>query len=1114
MAIYHFSARVIGRGQGRSVVAAAAYRSGTRLRDERLGQGFDYTGKAGVVHSEILLPEDAPRHWSAPSGEAQRVARAALWNAVEAAERRKDSQLARDIELALPRELSRAEAIRLARDFVAEQFVARGMVADLNVHWGQAADGSAQPHAHVLLTMRRIAGEGFGRKEVAWNDRALLRGWRERWAELANERLAEAGHDRRIDHRSLAAQGLELAPQNKIGPAGARREARGEAAERAAEHRAIARANGERLLAEPALALRALTAQQSTFTRAELARLVHRQSDGAGQFAAVMARVEASPELVRVGQDGRGRERFSTREMVGIEQALIAAAVALNRRTTHRVAERRRLAAVDGTGAVLSEEQSLAFLHLTRSRDLAVVVGIAGGGKSTMLGAARQAWEGEGYRVRGAALSGIAAEGLEGSAGIGSRTLASWEHAWDRERDLLTSRDVLVVDEAGMIGSRQLGRLVERVRRAGAKLVLVGDAEQLQAIEAGAAFRAIADRVGAVAITEPRRQREAWQRLATRELATARTAAALDRYAAAGLVERHRTREAARAGVIAAWQAGRRERPEESRIILAHEREDVRALNEAARAMRRQAGELGPDRLLPTGAGPLALAEGERVYFLRNERGLGVKNGTLGTVTRIAGARLTVRLDGPEGAGTGREVGFGLEEYADLGHGYAATIHKSQGVTVDRAYVLATPGMDRHLAYVALSRHRQAARLHWSEEDFGETEGLRERLGRERAKDTTLDYDMAEPDPVAAYAAWRGLAPLAPASGIVVRRPEREAGHRPALPEAARQAVARIMRGEDAGGAPVPSPAAPTPAPRAVAWPWQRVPAEAATPAPLLPAVAHPPIAGTDVAAAVEAAPEVLAARSSLSFLLERAYREPEQARVRLAGIGREWGLDAMARQLKEQPELLGRLRGREGFLASTDQVVERRAAIRAAGQIGEALTGLRRAEAEADQRYRTAEGDKRHAQAVAVPGLSARAMAAIEALREVGQGAEMSLLQRRGEGLAEREVAQGPRAVAIWRAIVAEASLSAELEAFRAAAVQRLASGADPLDPVVRRVDDLAGVLQQSQAVVRHHVMVKRHEAEAEKAKAAARQRAAGEAKPVRIPRPRSRPSPGPGTG
>jgi len=249
-------------------------------------------------------------------------------------------QLAREIEIALPRELSQAEAIRLAQDFVREQFVARGMVADLAVHWGTAADGGAQPHAHVLLTLRRVdpadrrrpekahdrdvqrgrhpdrvggdpghaelppdpAGgdrsqaaaleqAGFGPKERAWNDRALLGIWRERWAEMANARLAELGHDVRIDHRANAAQGLGLEPQNKIGPAAARRARHGEEGERTAEHRAITRRNGERLLAEPELALDALTQQQSTFTRADLARLVHRHSDGAAQFNAIMAKV-------------------------------------------------------------------------------------------------------------------------------------------------------------------------------------------------------------------------------------------------------------------------------------------------------------------------------------------------------------------------------------------------------------------------------------------------------------------------------------------------------------------------------------------------------------------------------------------------------------------------------------------------------------------------------------------------------------------------------------------------------------------------------------------------------------------------------------------------------
>jgi Ti-type conjugative transfer relaxase TraA len=768
MAIYHFSAKVIQRSQGRSAIAAAAYRAAEALHDDMVGRTFNYLDKPGVVHSEILLPAGAPARW---------LDRAALWNEAQQIERRKDAVLAREIELALPRELSQAAAVVLARDFVREQFVARGMVADLNVHWGRSADGTAQPHAHIMLAMRRVVpgSEGhpeegaFGLKERAWNDKALLRSWRARWAELVNERLAEAGIDGRIDHRSNAARGIDLEPQNKIGPAGARRAVRGEDAERADEHRAVARRNGERLLTEPELALQLLTRQQSTFTRQDLARLVNRHSEGAAQFTAIMAKVEALPELVRVGQDGRDQARYSTREMIAIERRMEAAALELSRRTTHAVAADRRRAVL--AGSKLGTEQQLAFGHVTRSRDLAVVVGYAGSGKSTMLGAARQAWEAQGYTVRGAALSGIAAEGLEAGSGIASRTIASWEHAWAQGWELLGPRNVLVMDEAGMVGSRQMDRVLAAVRESGAKLVLVGDHEQLQAIEAGAAFRAIAERVGAAEITEVRRQQTEWQRLATRELATGKTGDALDRYAGAGMLHAHATDDAARVALIAGWQDARQCAPGDSQIILAHTRDDVRRLNDQARALRRDAGELGADQVLPTELGARAFAAGDRIYFLRNERGLGVKNGTLGTIAEIAGegegARLTVRLDRVEQAtGAAAVVSFGLAEYAHIDHGYAATVHKAQSVTVDRAHVLATPGMDRHLAYVALTRHRHGLALHWSEESVGSREGLVVRLGRERAKDTTLDYGESDAELCAAYAERRGLQPVAPVSEI------------------------------------------------------------------------------------------------------------------------------------------------------------------------------------------------------------------------------------------------------------------------------------------------------------------------------------------------------------
>ena len=762
MAIYHLHAKVISRATGRSVVAAAAYRAASRLHDVRLDRDHDFSNKSGVVHSEILLPDGAPERF---------LDRATLWNEIEAIEKRKDAQLAREVEYSIPREMTQAQGIALARDFVREQFVERGMVADLNVHWDIGEDGQAKPHAHVMLSTRSVDENGFGAKERSWNDRELLLTWRERWASLANERLAELDLDVRIDHRSFAEQGIDLEPQNKIGPAGMRREERGEDAERVADHLEIARRNGERLLAEPHVALEALTRQQSTFTRQDLARFVDRHTADAAQFSAVMVRVEACPELVALGKDGHGRERFSTREMIGVEQRLEEASLAMGQSQGHAVplAVRRAAMARDGLG----DEQALAVGEVTKSRDLSVVVGYAGTGKSTMLGVARAAWEEVGYRVRGAALSGIAAEGLEAGSGIESRTLASLERAWARGFDLLERGDVLVMDEAGMVGSRQMERVLSVAREAGAKVVLVGDPEQLQAIEAGGAFRAVAERVGSVEITTVRRQREGWQQDATKELATGRTGEALGRYEAAGLVRGHETLEEARAGVVAGWDEARQAAPEDSQIMLAHRRVDVRALNEAAREIRRDAGELGEDVLVPTAQGERVFADGERVYFLRNDRELGVKNGTLGTVRGITGSveagdlALSVQLDGPGGAGTGRIVPVRVADYDALDHGYAATIHKSQGVTVDRAHVLATGSMDRHGAYVALSRHRESVAVHWGRDDVGERDGLVRRLSRERLKDTTLDYPQVR-DRDAGFAQRRGLS--VPESEIVVAR--------------------------------------------------------------------------------------------------------------------------------------------------------------------------------------------------------------------------------------------------------------------------------------------------------------------------------------------------------
>ena len=197
------------------------------------------------------------------------------------------------------------------------------------------------------------------------------------------------------------------------------------------------------------------------------------------------------------------------------------------------------------------------------------------------------------------------------------------------------------------------------------------------------------------------------------------------------------TREQARDDLIDRWDRERQASPDQSRIILTHTNDEVRALNEAARERMRDAGDLGDDVRLTVERGARSFASGDRVMFLQNERGLGVKNGTLGTVEQVSARSMSVRTD------DGRSVAFDLKDYDRIDHGYAATIHKAQGMTVDRTHVLATPGLDAHGSYVALSRHRDGMDLHYGRDDFADEDRLVRTLSRDRAKDMASDYEPA-----------------------------------------------------------------------------------------------------------------------------------------------------------------------------------------------------------------------------------------------------------------------------------------------------------------------------------------------------------------------------------
>lgn len=767
MAITHFTPQLISRGSGRSAVLSAAYRHCARMEHEAEGRTVDYSAKRGLRHEEFLLPAGAPE-WARALIADRSVAGAAevFWNAVEAFEKRSDAQLAREFIIALPAELSVDQNIALVREFVETQLLARGQVADWVFH-----DGPANPHIHLMTTLRPLALDGFGSKKIAVlgedgqplrNDagKIVYRLWsgektefleqREGWLDLQNKHLALAGLDIRVDGRSYAERGIDLVPTIHVGVA-AKAIDRKEAAagwspklERVALHEERRTENRERILRRPEIVLDLVTREMSVFTERNIAKVLHRYVDDAGTFRQLMARIMQNPEVRRLEGERIGfasgvREpaKYTTRELIQFEAEMAHRAIWLAARSSHGVRE-TVLETVFQRHARLSEEQRVAIAHVAGDGRLAAVVGRAGAGKTTMMKAAREVWEAAGYRVVGAALAGKAAEGLEKEAGIASRTLASWELAWSKGRDQIDDRCVFVLDEAGMVSSRQMALLVETVVRAGAKLVLVGDPDQLQPIEAGAAFRAIADRTGYAELETIYRQREQWMRDASLDLARGNVAAALKSYEASGRLQPRKLKTDAVAALIEDWN--RDFDPAKSTLILAHLRRDVRALNDMARGKLIERGLIEEGHAFRTEDGPRRFAAGDQIVFLKNDAALGVKNGMIAHVVEARPGGFRAMIGEGEHR---RHVDVDQRFYAHVDHGYATTIHKSQGATVDRVKVLATLSLDRHLSYVALTRHREDVGLYYGALSFRKAGGLTKILSQHRGKATTLDYERA-----------------------------------------------------------------------------------------------------------------------------------------------------------------------------------------------------------------------------------------------------------------------------------------------------------------------------------------------------------------------------------
>ena len=480
---------------------------------------------------------------------------------------------------------------------------------------------------------------------------------------------------------------------------------------------------------------RKMTAMEAVFQEKDLFRVAgvacSQVALGLDDVKKEVAALLRDPEIVKL-RGKNGAIYYTTKEMLALENEIQTMARAGSRDVSHALSPEAVKSGIARfefeKGFSLSDEQIRAIDHLTTEAGrIRILEGHAGAGKSTALVPVRFALEASGFEVIGCSLQGKKAAGLEKDTGIRSQTIASLLRelqGYEREDGTqapptrtLTEKTIVVVDEAAMNDTRLMAVLIRETEKAGAKLILVGDEAQVPPVAAGNPFKTLKKELGFAGLTENRRQRQDWQKDASREIRAGQVKEGLQKYLDADMIAIAKDRDEAIKETVESW-ADRFNPEDPSRTLLtAYKRADVRELNARAREAMQERDRLEGPRIETTvrdrdgnSEGKREFQAGDRLYFKKNDRKMGVMNGETGTLTKIdvtsngKDCGFTVRMD------NGKEIAFDPRDYAQIDYGYAITIHKSQGETVDFSSNLVT-GMGLNALYVQLTRHRDGTRI-------------------------------------------------------------------------------------------------------------------------------------------------------------------------------------------------------------------------------------------------------------------------------------------------------------------------------------------------------------------------------------------------------------------
>ncbi len=719
------------------------------------------------------------------------------------------AQTAQTIVMALPRELEVGFAKELVEEFAKERFVSRGLIVTYAIH-----DDEGNPHSHLLISRRSVGEDG----ELSWaKDREIvsrkeLLVTRKLWADLTNKYLEREGFAARITEKSFADLGVNLEPTQHRGWVSDKLEAMGVTSRIVVENAEIFGRNREALIERPAEILPEMTSKAATFTQLNLLKAIQKRIGDDDKIVAQVFEGALQHSIV-MGEGINGEIRYTTQTYKDIEEQAVnkAAELIATPFEQSKLSKDGSNEHIESNLAYLSQEQKDAVLGLTQEQSLAVLVGRAGAGKTTTLRAVSEIYQASGHRVIGTSLSAMAADNLGQEAGIKSATIHSLLYKWDRyqaasekflsfdsvmeegifkqldwykdlkrfEAAKLTKETVLIVDEAGMVGTRQWGELLNYVQRSGAKLIAVGDDNQFKAIEAGDFFRELKDQAAQqtqdqnghttnlFSLQEIRRQQHSWMREASFQLAELNISEGLSTYEQHGQVQQT-SRASLSEDIATAYLSKLKSEGPKTGLVLAFTNAQTNSINQAIREQLKQEGMIGKENLIKLNGQNFAI--GDRIVFLKNNKtdlkitdadGViqpekSIKNGTRGTIQAVDNQGnikvqladnyytiITATNEFPKVAiGQPQPEPTREYNYTHIAHGYAVTCHKSQGQTVDFTIVAASKHMDAKGLYVAMTRHRDDVQLFYTKEDFASFKALTSQLSRFEHKDLVKDYTI------------------------------------------------------------------------------------------------------------------------------------------------------------------------------------------------------------------------------------------------------------------------------------------------------------------------------------------------------------------------------------